>query len=56
MRTALDKLQLADTLWPVLEAKIKACAASGNYDSVPIAAAAWRAAELARQARGNVVA
>ena len=35
LRTPFDKLQLADTLWPVLEAKIKACAASGNYDSVP---------------------
>jgi hypothetical protein len=52
----LDKVELADGLWPVLKAKIEACAATGNYDSVPIAAAVWRAAELAREPRRNIVA
>jgi hypothetical protein len=50
----LDKLELADALWPVLESKIKACHAAGNLDAVPIAAAVERAVELAREPRRNV--
>jgi hypothetical protein len=43
-----------DALWPVLKAKIEACAATGDFSTVLVAAAVWRAAELARQPRRNV--
>jgi hypothetical protein len=56
LRSTLDKVELADALWPVLKAKIQARLATGSLDDVPIAAAVWRAAELAREPRRNVVA
>jgi hypothetical protein len=56
LRSTLDKVELADALWPVLKAKIQARVATGSLDDVPIAAAVWRAAELAREPRRNVVA
>jgi hypothetical protein len=54
LRNHLDKVELADALWPVLKAKIEACAGTGNFSDIPVAAAVWRAAELARQPRRNV--
>jgi hypothetical protein len=54
LRNHLDKVELADALWPVLKAKIEACAATGDFSAVPVAAAVWRAAELTRQPRRNV--
>jgi hypothetical protein len=54
LRNHLDKVELADALWPVLKTKIEACAATGDFSDVPVAAAVWRAAELARQPRRNV--
>jgi hypothetical protein len=54
LRNHLDKVELADALWPVLKAKIEACTATGDFSDVPVAAAVWRAAELARQPRRNV--
>jgi hypothetical protein len=56
LRSTLDKVELADALWPVLKAQIQARLATGSLDDVPIAAAVWRAAELAREPRRNVVA
>jgi hypothetical protein len=54
LRNHLDKVELADALWPVLKAKIEACIATGDFSAVPVAAAVWRAAELAREPRRNV--
>jgi hypothetical protein len=54
LRNHLDKVELADALWPVLKVKIESCAATGDFSAVPVAAAVWRAAELARQPRRNV--
>jgi len=56
LRNTLDKVELADALWPALKAKIEVRQATGSFDDVPIAAAVWRAAELAREPRRNVVA
>jgi hypothetical protein len=54
LRNHLDKMELADALWPVLKPKIEARTASGDFTDVPVAAAVWRAAELASQPRRNV--
>jgi hypothetical protein len=54
LRCRMAKSGLTDALWPVLKAKIEAFAATGDFSAVLIAAAVWRAAELARQPRRNV--